>query len=71
MVQGSEGFYICQHKYAMEVLRSFGLEDSNSVCNPIVPGYKMCKDEGGVKVNETYSNKWWGVLCTSPVLDQI
>lgn len=62
VLQGSEGIYICQRKYAMEVLRHFGLEDSNSVCNPIVPGYKMCKDEGGVKVNETYFKQMVGSL---------
>lgn len=32
VLQGSEGIYICQRKYAMEVLRRFGVEDNNSVC---------------------------------------
>lgn len=62
VLQGSEGIYICQRTYAMEVLRHFGLEDSNYVCNPIVPGYKMCKDERGVKVNEIYFKQMVGSL---------
>jgi len=43
-----------QKKYALEVLKRFGMENNNSVHNPIVPGYKLIKDEDGVKVDKTY-----------------
>lgn len=62
VVQSPTGIYICQRKYAMEVLKRFGMEDSNSVCNPIVPGHKLNKDEGGVKVDETQFKQIVGSL---------
>ncbi|RVW63624.1 Retrovirus-related Pol polyprotein from transposon TNT 1-94 [Vitis vinifera] len=43
----------CQRKYAKEVLERFGMEKSNSVKNPIVPGDRLTKNEGGVKVDAT------------------
>ncbi|KAJ8646010.1 hypothetical protein MRB53_007758 [Persea americana] len=38
VLQRSDGIYICQIKYALEVLKRFRMENSNSVHNPIVPG---------------------------------
>ena len=38
----------------MEILRRFGMMESNSVNNPIVPGFKISKDGDGVLVNETH-----------------
>ena len=46
----------------MEVLQRFGMEKSNSVHNPIVPGFKLVKDEGGVKVDKTYYKQIMGSL---------
>lgn len=54
VLQRSDGIYISQRKYALEVLKRFGMEGCNSVHNPIVPGFKLFKDENGVKVDETY-----------------
>jgi len=53
VLQRSDGIYICQRKYALEVLKRFRMENSNSVHNPIVPGCKFYKDENGVHVDET------------------
>ncbi|RVW42604.1 Retrovirus-related Pol polyprotein from transposon RE1 [Vitis vinifera] len=53
VLQNSEGIYISQRKYAKEVLKRFGMEESNSVKNPIVPGDRLTKNEGGVKVDAT------------------
>ncbi|RVX17651.1 Retrovirus-related Pol polyprotein from transposon TNT 1-94 [Vitis vinifera] len=53
VLQNSEGIYISQRKYAKEVLERFGMEKSNSVKNPIVPGDRLTKNEGGVKVDAT------------------
>lgn len=58
----TDGIYICQRKYALEVFKRFGMEESNSVMSPIVPGFKMCKDEGGVKVDETFYKQIVGSL---------
>ncbi|RVW91534.1 Retrovirus-related Pol polyprotein from transposon TNT 1-94 [Vitis vinifera] len=49
VLQKSDGIFISQKKYALEVLNIFGMDKSNSVFNPIVPGCKLVKDEGGVK----------------------
>lgn len=54
VLQKSDGIYICQRKYAMEVLNRFGMMESNSVSSPLVPGFKASKDRDGVTVNETY-----------------
>ena len=54
VLQRSDGIFISQKKYALEVLQRFGMDKSNFVHNPIVPGFKLVKDEGGVKVDKTY-----------------
>lgn len=51
--QCASGIFICQRRYAKEVLARFGMEDSNAAKNPIVTGTKLHKDEGGVTVDET------------------
>ncbi|KAK9705165.1 hypothetical protein RND81_07G037600 [Saponaria officinalis] len=56
------GIFICQRRYAREVIARFGMEDSNAVKNPIVPGTKLRKDEGGVKVDETQFKQLVGSL---------
>lgn len=35
------------------MLQRFGMDKSNSVYNPIVPSFRLVKDEGGVKVDKT------------------
>ncbi|PRQ17740.1 putative RNA-directed DNA polymerase [Rosa chinensis] len=62
VVQNEAGIYICQKKYASEILERFGMEKSNSVRNPIVPGFKLMKDEGGVKVDATMYKQIVGSL---------
>ncbi|BBG94373.1 transposable element gene [Prunus dulcis] len=47
VVQNSDGIFICQRKYAKEVLEKFGMETSNPVNNPIVPGCQLSKSESG------------------------
>jgi hypothetical protein len=54
VLQKSTGVFINQKKYASKVLQRFGMDKSNSVRNPIVPGCKLVKDEGGVKVDNTH-----------------
>lgn len=51
VMQFDGGIFISQRKYVLEVLRRFGMERSNSVQNPIIPGFKIFKDENGIEVN--------------------
>ena len=62
VLQRSDGVFISQKKYALEVLQRFGMDKSNSVHNPIVPGFKLVNDEGGVKVDKTYYKQIMGSL---------
>ncbi|WKA06777.1 hypothetical protein VitviT2T_024661 [Vitis vinifera] len=62
VLQNSEGIYISQRKYTKEVLERFGMEKSNSVKNPIVPGDRLTKNEGGVKVDATKYKQLVGSL---------
>ncbi|KAL0405993.1 UNVERIFIED_CONTAM: Retrovirus-related Pol polyprotein from transposon TNT 1-94 [Sesamum latifolium] len=62
VLQKSGGIFISQRKYAEEMLQRFGMNQSNSVQTPIVPGFKLCKDEGGTKVDKTYFMQMVGCL---------
>ena len=62
VLQGPDGIHISQRKYALEVLKRFGMEDCNSVHNPIIRGFKILKDEKGVQVDETYFKQIVGSL---------
>ena len=63
VVQNSDGIFICQRKYAKKVLERFGMEMSNPVKNPIVPGCKLSKHEGSaVNVDATEYKKLVGSL---------
>lgn len=62
VLQRSDGNFICQKRYAMEVLKRFGMFESKSVNIPIVPGFKMSRDNHGVTMDETYLKKIVGSL---------
>ncbi|XP_050369275.1 uncharacterized mitochondrial protein AtMg00810-like [Argentina anserina] len=62
VVQNSIGIFISQKKYVNEVLERFGMERLNSVKNPIVPGSRLAKDEGGIKVDSTTFKQMVGNL---------
>jgi len=44
------------------MLHRFGMDKSNPVQNPIVPGAKLSKDDIGVKVDKTYYKQIVGSL---------
>ena len=46
----------------MEVLKRFGMQKSNPVSSPIVPGSKVCRDDDGIIVDETYYKQIVGSL---------
>ena len=62
VLQKSDGIYICQRKYALEVLRRFGMMESNSVGSPTVPGFKISRGQNGDSVDETYYKQLVGSL---------
>ncbi|KAL8160069.1 LOW QUALITY PROTEIN: hypothetical protein V2J09_001606 [Rumex salicifolius] len=45
VVQRTDGIFICQRKYASEVIEKFEMQEFNVVSNPIVPGQNLGKDE--------------------------
>lgn len=62
VTQRDDGIFISQKKYAAEVIDRFGMQDFNSVSNPIVPGQKIGRDEDGVKVDPTQYKQMVGSL---------
>ena len=53
VIQNLDGIFVCQRKYAHEVLARFAMDKSNSIQNPIVVGTKLTKNRVGTKVDET------------------
>ena len=62
VLQKTDDIYISQKKYALDVLKRFGMEESNSVHSLIVTGFKVFKDENGVKVDATFFKQMVGNL---------
>ncbi|GAA0167068.1 transmembrane signal receptor [Lithospermum erythrorhizon] len=62
VMQRETGIFICQKRYTEELLKRFGMINSNPVGNPIVPGTKIGKDIGGKQVDETYYKQMVGSL---------
>ena len=54
--------FLCQKKYAREILARFGMDKNNSMKNTIVTGTKLSKDEAGTKVDETLFKQVVGSL---------
>ncbi|BBG92824.1 ADP glucose pyrophosphorylase large subunit 1, partial [Prunus dulcis] len=62
VLQRADGIFICQKRYALEILKRFGMLESNEVNSPIIPGFKISKDEDGITVDETYFKQLVGSL---------
>lgn len=62
VIQNVAGIFICQRRYAQEVLTRFGMENNNSVKNPIVLGTRLLKDETGVEIDATMLKQVVGSL---------
>ncbi|GAU37106.1 hypothetical protein TSUD_278930 [Trifolium subterraneum] len=62
VIQSDVGIFIHQHKYAIEILKRFGMENCNNVCSPIVPGCKLDKDENGKATDATTFKQMVGCL---------
>lgn len=53
VLQLSDGIFIGQRRYVLDVLKKFGMEHCNAVQNPVVPGFKLFRDENGAELNGT------------------
>ncbi|KAM1669642.1 hypothetical protein ACFX2K_043717 [Malus domestica] len=62
VLQKTDGIFVNQRKYAQEVLERFYMDQCNPVHNPMVPGFKLMKDEGGVRVDSTPYKQMVGSL---------
>ena len=63
VLQRTYGIFISQRKYAQEVLERFNMNQCNSVHNPVVPSFKLTKDEEGVEVDSTFYKQMVEVSC--------
>ncbi|CAL2262875.1 unnamed protein product [Prunus armeniaca] len=71
VVQNLDGIFICQRMYAKEVLERFGMERSNPVNNPIVPGCKLSKSgSGAVNVDATEYKQLIGIGLISRYMEK-
>jgi hypothetical protein len=62
VLQKTDGIFISQKRYVMEVMERFGMDKSNSVLNPMVPGEKLQKDQDGIKIDSTHYKRIVGSL---------
>lgn len=62
VLQTSHRIHISQEKYALEILKRFGMENCNAVCNPMVPGSKLDMDDGGECIDQTFYKQIIGSL---------
>jgi len=53
VIQSDVGIFICQRRYAREMLARFNMTKCNPVRNPIVPGTALSKDDEGTSVDAT------------------
>lgn len=62
VIQDEDGIFINQKKYALETLEKFGMQDCNSVRNPMIPGNKLTKEGEGRPVDPTLFKQIVGSL---------
>ena len=60
--QGQDEVFICQKKYAKEILKKFNMEDCKEMNTPIHQKEKLSKNDGAEKVEETYFRGLVGCL---------
>ena len=52
--QSEKGIFICQNKYARDLLKWFKMENFKPVPTPVATGTKLSKDDEGAYVNPTH-----------------
>ena len=54
--------FICQRKYAKEILKKFHMEDCKAMATPMNSKESLSKDDGADKVDENYFRSMVGCL---------
>lgn len=62
ILKNNHGIFMCQRKYAHDVLTQFGMQDCNAIKNPIVPGTKLSINDARTKVDATQFKQVVGSL---------
>ena len=62
VVQQSDGIFISQKKYAVDILKKFKMENSKPVSTPVEEKLKLTRGNGGKRVNPTYYKSLIGSL---------
>ncbi|XP_057452797.1 uncharacterized mitochondrial protein AtMg00810-like [Lotus japonicus] len=60
--QSKDQVFICQKKYAKEILKKFKMEDCKEMNTTMNQKEKLSKDDGTAKVDETYYRSLIGCL---------
>ena len=60
--QAEHDVFICQKKYAKEILKKFKLEECKAASTPMNQKEKLCKEDGADKVDEGYFRSLIGCL---------
>ncbi|GKU93614.1 hypothetical protein SLEP1_g7191 [Rubroshorea leprosula] len=70
VVQRKDGIFICQKRYAIELLKKFHMQNCNCVRTPMEVGTRLSKNGEGAPVDSTYFKQIVGSLryltCTRP-----
>jgi len=64
--QNQRGIFICQQKYAKEILKKFKMEECKSMTTPMNLKEKFCKEDGADKVDEAIYRSLIGCLMYVP-----
>ncbi|GAA0167816.1 hypothetical protein LIER_22664 [Lithospermum erythrorhizon] len=62
VLQTSKWNFICQRRYTEEILKKYGMSESNPIVCPIVSGVKIDKDEGRNLIDKVYFKQIVGSL---------
>lgn len=60
--QGQNEVFLCQTKYAKEILKKFQMNECKAVSTPMNQKEKLCKDDGAEKIDEGYFRSLIGCL---------
>jgi hypothetical protein len=60
--QSKNEVFICQKKYAKEILKKFQMEECKATSTPMNQKEKLCKDDGAHKIDEGYFRSIIGCL---------
>lgn len=60
--QKKDEVFVCQRKYAKEIMEKFRMEECKSMSTPMCQKEKLCKDDGAERVDETLYRSLIGCL---------